>query len=224
MNKLLELGNRKGQLEKKLIDHMSMDSTERDKINAEISELIGKIEAENNLEQARIAEAGKEQSRADHPAKSAKLSSYILTALDPDAKLTGREAELNSEERLDKLDGLWVPAVMLDDPQEEQRADDISPPPSDTAVNSSPILGRVFARSLASYLGCQFPTVPVGTRLWTSLASGSTASTLAAGGSIEADAATWTQITREPGQGIDSYTGSARKSGDHRRNRISLKA
>ena len=197
MNKVLELGNRKGQLEKKLIDHMSMDSTERDKINAEISELIGKIEAENNLEQARIAEAAKEQSRADHPAKAAKLSRYIVVALDPDAMLTGSEAELNVEERLNTLDGLWVPAVMVDQ-DEEQRADDISPPPSDTAVNSSPILGRVFARSLASYLGCQFPTVPVGTRLWTSLASGSTASTLAVGAAIEADAATWTQITREP--------------------------
>ena len=198
MNKVLELNTRKIQLEKKMIDHMGMDSSERDAINAEFSELLGKLQTEGNLEQARLAKAATEESRKDHPAKAAKLSNYVLAALDPDSKLNGAEAELNVEERLNTLDGLWVPASALVDQDEEQRADDISPPPSDTAVNSSPILGRVFARSLASFIGCQFPTVPVGSRLWTSLASGSTASTLAAGGSIEADAATWTQITREP--------------------------
>ena len=204
MNRLLELETRKNKLEtrknkldKKLLDDPSMDSSERDRINAEMSEVLGKMVDASDEELRRIAEAAKEQSRTGHPAKSAKLSNYVLAALDPDAMLTGAEAELNVEERLNTLDGLWVPAVMVDQ-DEEQRADDISPPPSDTAVNSSPILGRVFARSLASYLGCQFPTVPVGSRLWTSLASGSTPSTLAVGGSIEAGVASWVQVSREP--------------------------
>ena len=121
------------------------------------------------------------------------LRNYLSAAARGVGIAEGPEAELNQAL---ELSADQVPLEVLAPP--EERADAATSAPATTDRERDPILGRIFARSAAAYLGVRFPRVGVGERAYPVLTDGTTAETKAKGAAKDATAATFEVSTLTP--------------------------
>ena len=136
------------------------------------------------------------------------LRNYLQAAMDS-KELQGAEKEYNDERGLIGTGGVQVPWEALAPPElraeqrrgVEERVDAVTSV-SGTAnlptENMAPILGRVFQRSVAAFLGVRMPAVGVGQRNYPVMSTGVTAGMKAAGAAVDADAATYTVTVIDP--------------------------
>lgn len=149
-------------------------------------------EAENAETERRTGDGGEATGlRALY--EGAELGAYLRAAADG-SPLDGREAELSQELNLGA--GIVVPWEVLDDrdaaESAETRADANAAPPATTSVNQRNIMGRVFARTSASWLGVAMPSVAPGRENYPVFSTGVEAETVAKGASTDTAAATFT--------------------------------
>ena len=121
---------------------------------------------------------------------------YIESALN-DAPLSGEAREYNDANRLIGV-GTQLPwaALLSPEARAEMRAATTAPDTSD--VNTRSILGRVFARSCADYLGVASPMVPAGSSNFPVLSGGVAPANAAAAGAADETAAVLTANVLEP--------------------------
>ena len=136
------------------------------------------------------------------------LRAYLQAAMDG-TPLSGAEQEFNAALKVGDAGGaVQVPWEALLPPgwspaQErravEQRAD-VATVPADAmhTENMQPILARVFQRTTAAFLGVTMPMASVGERRYPVMTGGTAASMEAAGGEVDAAAATYTVTAIEP--------------------------
>ena len=135
------------------------------------------------------------------------LRAYLQAAMDG-ASLSGAEAEFNKALGIgDGAGAVQVPWEALLPPgwhpgQErrmEQRQDVATVPAADMHTeNMQPILARIFQRTVAAFLGVTMPMASVGERRYPVMTGGTSASMQAAGGEVDAGAASYTVTTIEP--------------------------
>lgn len=135
------------------------------------------------------------------------LRAYLQAAMDG-SSLMGAEAEFNQALKVgDGAGAVQVPWEALLPPgwspgQErrmERRQDVATVPAADMHTeNMQPILGRIFQRTVAAFLGVTMPMASVGERRYPVMTGGTTASMQAAGGEVDASAASYTVTTIEP--------------------------
>ena len=121
---------------------------------------------------------------------------YIEAAL-TDAPLSGEAREYNDSHRLFGV-GTQLPwaALLSPEARAEMRAATVAPDVGGT--NSRSILGRVFARSCADYLGVMSPMVPVGSQNFPVLSGGVVPANAAAAGAADETAAILTANVLDP--------------------------
>ena len=121
---------------------------------------------------------------------------YIEAAL-TDAPLSGEAREYNDANKLFGV-GTQLPwaALLSPEARAEMRAATTAPDTADT--NSRSILGRVFAKSAADYLGVVSPMVPTGAANFPVLSGGVVPANAAAAGAADETAATLTANVLEP--------------------------
>ena len=128
---------------------------------------------------------------------------YIEAALH-ETPVRGQEAEYNDSLSLIGV-GTQMPwaALLSPEARAELRAATTAPSDSDTAVRS--ILGRVFAKSAADYLGVVSPMVPVGAANFPVLTGGTVPANAADDGAADETAATITANVLDPLRLTGSY-------------------
>lgn len=131
------------------------------------------------------------------------LRAYLQSAMDG-KPLDGAEQEFNKALGIGESGGaVQVPWEALLppgwEPREEQRAD-VATVPADAmhTENMQPILARIFQRTAAAFLGITMPMAGIGERRYPVMTGGTTASMEAAGGEVDAGAATYTVTAIEP--------------------------
>lgn len=138
------------------------------------------------------------------------LRSYLQAAMDG-TPLAGAEKEFNDELGID-AGTLQVPWEALAPTVEErgrgaprgaveERVDTVTSVGATANLpteNVAPILARVFERSVAASLGVRMPAVGIGQRNYPVMTAGVTAEMQAAGGEVDADAATYTVTVINP--------------------------
>ena len=120
--------------------------------------------------------------------------------------LAGPEAEYRKELLGEDVNAGTIPLRLLAPPERrsaEHRA--VTPGPSAVGRTQADILGRVFARSDAAWMGVSMPSVPTGSRLYPVLATGSTASMQSKDGTQAAVAGSFTTTTLAPVRATMSY-------------------
>ena len=131
------------------------------------------------------------------------LRAYLQAAMDG-KPLEGAEQEFNKALGVGESGGaVQVPWEALLppgwEPRHEQRADAATVPTSDMHTeNMQPILARIFQRTAAAFLGVTMPMAAIGERRYPVMTGGTTASMQAAGGEVDAGAATYTVTAIEP--------------------------
>ena len=135
------------------------------------------------------------------------VTAFMREALS-DKRLEGAEAEYRQEVLGEGAEAGLMPVRMLGDrtlPDTEQRA--VTPVAAEAVGMGSQadILPRVFTRSIASSLGVAMPSVPMGTRTFPVMLTGSTASMQAKGGKQEAEAGSFGGFTLSPRRLTGSY-------------------
>ena len=122
---------------------------------------------------------------------------YLSAALN-DSPLTGREKEFEDALGIESGGITQLPWIALLSPEErvEARAATTAPTNSDVVVAN--ILGRVFANGAASYLGVNFPSVPVGSANYPVLSSGVAPANAEGSGAANQTKATITANVLEP--------------------------
>ena len=136
------------------------------------------------------------------------LRAYLQAAMDG-TPLSGAEAEFNQALKIGDAGGaVQVPWEALLppgwDPSQERRAveqrADVATVPDSTmhTENMQPILARIFQRTTAAFLGVTMPMASIGERRYPVMTGGTTASMEAAGGEVDAAAATYTVTAIEP--------------------------
>ena len=120
---------------------------------------------------------------------------YIGAAL-TGRRVEGAEAEYNAELGM-PADGI-MPWAALEPRQEERQ--DVATSPSDAVMGQPQMetLRRVFERGNVGFLGVRTPSVPFGHPNFPVMTGGATGASAAEGGTIDAEAATFTQETVEP--------------------------
>lgn len=122
-------------------------------------------------------------------AGAVELRAYLAAAVEG-RDLDGAEREFNAALGV-RGAGVQVPWEALAPPVEE-RADTATNLSGDiVSRNLQPILGRVFERSIAAFLGVQMPMASVGARYYPVFSTGVTAEMKAEAAAVDADAATF---------------------------------
>ena len=127
---------------------------------------------------------------------------HYLAAAASDGQLDGAEREYNAAQGLASGLGTSVPLALL----QEQRADTNTAAPAVTAVTQSAIAGRLFAASVAGWLGVDMPTVPTGTRSYVYLSGGHTPKFEAESAAHDSTAATFSTRELAPKRLTGRYT------------------
>lgn len=145
---------------------------------AEVEKAEGELRAAEVEHRAAIREEG--ETRPPDPQESAlerrcELRRYVSAVVDGRA-FDGAEAEL--QQHL-KLSGHKVPLAAF--APVEQRADATTNAPATVGQSQRTVLGRVFARSSAQWLGVRMDQVPAGLPVYPVVSAGVTPSRLAAG-------------------------------------------
>ena len=130
------------------------------------------------------------------------LRAYLQAAMDG-SSLHGAEAEFNKALGIgDGAGAVQVPWEALLPPgwrPPEQRQDVATVPAADMHTeNMQPILARIFQRTVAAFLGVTMPMASVGERKYPVMTGGTSASMQAAGGEVDAAAASYTVTSIEP--------------------------
>ena len=126
------------------------------------------------------------------PIKRASFGKYLRNMVKGIAP-TGAEAEANREY---KLDANQIPINMLMDRGLEKRTDDATIVSAGTSGNEQQnhrgIIGRIFPRSDAMFLGVKMPMVENGVDAYSLISAGASGGAIAAGAAQDAEAATFT--------------------------------
>ena len=203
MTKAQKLDIRRSEIRSKLIAD-NLDADERDTLTNEL------VDVESQWRAAVALEANESpdepETRMDDLVSKVELRNY-LDAATRGVAVTGAEAELNTELRLD-VDG-EVPWAAIA-PLEEERTDDVTNSPTNISRTAASPLARLFAASDAAYLGVRTVQVPVGERTYPVLTGGTSADTLAKStgstlNTIEANAATWSTVEVSPVRATARY-------------------
>ena len=151
---------------------------------------------------ATIAEADAPETRADDDGEDTERRALVervelrqyLHAAANGVPVAGAEAELNAALDVRGAGGVAVPwEALLPRHDEEHRADAATTVGStDHGVTQRAILGRVFARTAATFLGVSMPMVPTGDQNFPVLTAGTSAATKNPGVAQDAAAATFT--------------------------------
>ena len=162
---------------------------------------------------AESEEAGKDPPDDGQPAeirgliRRASLGVY-LTGAAAQKDLKGAEEELREAIFGDDARSDLIPLDMLAPPAQErteERADVASTVSSAAQENQQSIIGRVFARTAAAYLGAQMPSVSVGQQNYPVLTAGTTGDVRSPGVAQDAAAATLTVETVSPVRATARY-------------------
>lgn len=190
------------------------DRAEGDKLAKEYDQLEVRFRA-LVVGDGAAAAAGEADAKADKEAAQlaklrgkVELRNYLQAAMDS-RELSGAEDELNKHLGLTDTAGVQVPWDALAGPElraarrgaVEERVDavtSVSGTANLPSENMAPILGRVFERSVAAFLGVRMPAVGVGQRNYPVMTAGVTAEMKAAGAAVDADAATYTVTVINP--------------------------
>lgn len=125
------------------------------------------------------------------------LRAYLSAAVEG-RDVDGAEREFNQALGVAGGSGVQVPWAALAPPV-EQRADTATNLSGDIeSKNVEPILGRVFERSVAAWLGVTMPMAAVGMRTYPVFATGAAAEMASEGAAVDADAATFTVTNISP--------------------------
>ena len=137
-----------------------------------------------------------EQRELDALTDRIELRRYIAAGLET-RRLDGPELEYNQAL---SLDASFLPWTALDPGPEEQRqtGDAATAAPAETTRTQSAIMGRIFGRSAAAFLGVSTKTVGVGERSYPVLTAGVTAGQRAKSTAFNAAAATITTTELKP--------------------------
>ena len=193
MKESTKLELRKSEIRDELLDE-NLDSEKRDALVGELRETESKWRAAVALEETETPEDNDDEARdMDDLLGRVELRSYLDAATNGNP-VRGAEAELNQELKLD-TEGI-VPFEAI--APIEERADDVSGTPTNVARTAASPLARIMKRSVSNYLGIANPTVPVGERTFPVLAGGTSASTVAKGTAVEANAASWSTVEVSP--------------------------
>ena len=170
---------------------------DRDKLTKEYADVESRWRAAVVLEDREREQVETDPQRRELRARAG-VGDYLAEAITGN-RVTGAAAEL----RVAAMPGLDTPGMLpmellLPRGQQEDRADVATTAPSDVGANQQSIVGRVFARSVAQFLGVTMPTVRAGDAVYPVLSSGQTAGVKAAGAIHEATAATFGVETATP--------------------------
>ena len=165
------------------------------------------LDLESRYRAAVITEGGEQQDarpdsevrEVDRLQERAHLYDYIDEVVH-DHALTGASKEFREAMLGENLAG-YVPWAML-----EERADAATNVATAIPRTQQTIMGRVFARSSAAFLGVSSPTVPVGTIAYPRLASGTVADVRSPGVELDGTAATLVTKSLDPIRVVASYT------------------
>ena len=183
-----------------------------DALRVEYRELEGKfrdvVKAEQTAEaEERAAAEGATPEATEHRAllEKVELRSYLLAAGKGVPITQGAEHELGTELKLSNTAGVLVPWEVLEPRQEpakatEHRVDAITEVPTTTTSErpAGSIVARIFGDTLASFLGVNFPTVPVGETQYVHFGTGVTGVQASPGDEVDGVAATFTPVTLAP--------------------------
>ncbi len=167
---------------------------------AKVTELEGQLRAAEVEQRAAIREEAEQAANTPADPQLTALERRCELRRYADAVVAGRafdgaEAELQDASG---LSGHNIPLAALAPHREpEQRADATTNAPSEVGQNQRGILGRIFARSSAQWLGVRFDRVPVGQSVYPVITAGSDPSRLAKGadyGNIAAGTLTATKL------------------------------
>ena len=122
---------------------------------------------------------------------------YLTAALN-DAPLSGREKEFEDALGIESGGITQLPWVALLSPEERLELRAATTAPSDSDVVVANILGRVFANGAASYLGVNYPSVPVGAANYPVLTNGVAPANAEGSGAANQTAATLTANVLDP--------------------------
>lgn len=126
--------------------------------------------------------------------RQVELRAYLESAMHGGSALSGAAAEVNQELELKPNQlpfELLDPALDEGSGRLEERADAATSAPATLPAGSDPILGRIFSRSVASWIGVRMPSVGIGKRQYPVLTGGTSASMKAKGAEVDAEAATF---------------------------------
>lgn len=170
------------------------------KLEAEWRDLA-KAEAEAAEKSEERAEGGGEAAERRALEAKVELRRYLSAAVNNRA-IDGAEAELNAALEVRSAGGVTVPwEALLPTPEAEaaeKRADVVTPAPATVNRTVRPVIPRVFAGGLASFLGIGMPSVGVGEQVYTYLSAGTDPEMIAKDGEVDAAAATFTPKTFQP--------------------------
>ena len=128
--------------------------------------------------------------------ETVEIRNYFEAALN-DYPLSGREAELESALGIAGI-GTQLPWIALLSPEERVEMRAATTAPSDSDVVVANILGRVFAGGAASYLGVNFPSVPIGASNYPVLSNGVMPANVEGSGAANETAATLVANVLDP--------------------------
>ena len=176
---------RLSEIRSKLNEYAGKDSLSAEEV-AKVAELEGELRAAEVEQRAAIREEAEQAAAAPvDPGISAlerrcELRRYVSAVVEGRA-FDGAEAELQQHLR---LSGHEVPlAAFAAEPERrsETRADATTNAPTNVGQTQRTVLGRVFARSTAQWLGVRMDQVPAGQAVYPVVSAGNTPSRLAAG-------------------------------------------
>lgn len=164
-----------------------------------------------------IAEEEEDRKAADgdpnaEPARLAQLearcsvTSFLNEAV-TGAEVDGAPAEFRAETLGDAAAPGFMPLRLLAVPEDREEKRAVTPV-ADAAIglgSQAEILPRIFTRSIAAGLGVSMPSVPMGTRTWPVMATGTTASMQAPSGEQPAGAGSFRGETLGPRRLTGSY-------------------
>lgn len=205
MTEAQKLDIKRSELRAALIADDNMSAEDREAKTQELLDVESKYQTAVALEATEAATHEPVEGRVADLVGRVELRNY-LDAATRGVSVTGAEAELNKELKLDS-DGEvpWAAIAPV-----EERADDVSNSPTNVSRTSASPLARIMAPSVASFVGIRTVQVPTGERTYPVLTGGTSADTLAKStgstlNTIEANAASWSTVEVSPVRATARY-------------------
>ena len=176
-------------------EYVKLEGQWRELVNAE-------VEAERRADESGDADEGEttdtpEDAEIRRLSERAEFRAYLAAAA-IDGEVKGVEAELNAALELRSVAGIIVPWEALAPTEVEERADVATSAPTALARSQAPIVQRVFATGIASFLGVSMPTVASGERQYIHISAGTDPEMKAKAAAVDAAAATFTPESFKP--------------------------
>ena len=180
----------------------SLNSQAEDASIEDREKLLNEYQESERHYRAELQIEGLANDAPEHPERRelrarASVTDYLKEAVSGHA-VTGAAAELRQETMKAADEPGRMPWEALLPMEPEQRADVHTPAPSTVTTTQQSILGRVFSRSAAMFLGVDMPSVAIGDADYPVLTAGVTPAMKAAGAAQDATAGTFTVTTIAP--------------------------